>query len=95
MNHTCEDRRWALLPVELFMCCVLVVEGMMAVTETFPVVDVPLSSPSTKSPADPTMVFYSMDYGKFARLNSIYFFSGYIEPITTEVVDNTSSVNYS
>ncbi|XP_034397456.1 uncharacterized protein LOC117736314 [Cyclopterus lumpus] len=40
-------------------------EGMMAVevTETYPVVDVPLSSPSTKSPADPTMVFYSMDYG--------------------------------
>ncbi|XP_056274876.1 uncharacterized protein si:dkey-245n4.2 [Pseudoliparis swirei] len=38
-------------------------EGMMAVTETFPVVDVPLSSPSTKSPADPTMVFYTMDYG--------------------------------
>ncbi|XP_068422548.1 uncharacterized protein si:dkey-245n4.2 [Clinocottus analis] len=40
-------------------------EGKMAVevTETFPLLDVPLSSLSTKSPADPTMVFYSMDYG--------------------------------
>ncbi|XP_054467715.1 uncharacterized protein si:dkey-245n4.2 [Anoplopoma fimbria] len=40
-------------------------EGMLAVevTETYPVMDVPLSSQSTKSPADPTMVFFSIDYG--------------------------------
>ncbi|KAK2837403.1 hypothetical protein Q5P01_014615 [Channa striata] len=31
-------------------------------TETYPV-DVILSSPSAKSPADPTVTFYSMDYG--------------------------------
>ncbi|XP_071338766.1 uncharacterized protein [Trachinotus anak] len=33
------------------------------VTETSPVVDETLSSLSTKSPADPTMIFFSMDYG--------------------------------
>ncbi|XP_074494351.1 uncharacterized protein LOC141769313 [Sebastes fasciatus] len=40
-------------------------EGIMAaeVTEAYPVMDVPLPSPSTKSPADPTMIFFSMDYG--------------------------------
>ncbi|XP_070690221.1 uncharacterized protein [Pempheris klunzingeri] len=37
-------------------------EGIMAVevTETYPVMDEPLS---TKSPADPTMIFFTMDYG--------------------------------
>ncbi|XP_028434499.1 uncharacterized protein LOC114555926 isoform X2 [Perca flavescens] len=42
------------------------VGGIMAgdVTETYyPVMDVPLWSLSTKSPADPTMVFFRMDYG--------------------------------
>ncbi|XP_044052625.1 uncharacterized protein si:dkey-245n4.2 [Siniperca chuatsi] len=40
-------------------------EGIMGneVTETYPVIDEPLSSLSTKSPADPTMIFFSMDYG--------------------------------
>ncbi|GAA6222208.1 uncharacterized protein LOC108878792 isoform X1 [Lates japonicus] len=40
-------------------------EGIMdiRVTETYPVIDGNLSSLSTKSPADPTMVFFSMDYG--------------------------------
>ncbi|XP_031705273.1 uncharacterized protein LOC116384596 [Anarrhichthys ocellatus] len=40
-------------------------DGMMAVevTQTYPVMDVPLLSPSTKAPSDPTMVFFSMDYG--------------------------------
>ncbi|XP_035513672.1 uncharacterized protein LOC118325193 isoform X2 [Morone saxatilis] len=33
------------------------------VTKPYPVIDEPLSSLSTKSPADPTMVFFSMDYG--------------------------------
>lgn len=33
------------------------------VTETYPVIDEPLLSLSTKSPADPTMIFLSMDYG--------------------------------
>ncbi|XP_049433995.1 uncharacterized protein si:dkey-245n4.2 [Epinephelus fuscoguttatus] len=40
-------------------------EGIMAaeVTETYHGMDAPLSSLSTKSPADPTMIFFSMDYG--------------------------------
>ncbi|XP_051279739.1 uncharacterized protein si:dkey-245n4.2 isoform X2 [Dicentrarchus labrax] len=40
-------------------------EGIMGVevTEPYPVIDEPLLSISTKSPADPTMVFFSMDYG--------------------------------
>ncbi|KAF3695905.1 hypothetical protein EXN66_Car011581 [Channa argus] len=33
------------------------------VTETYPAIDETLSSPSTKSPADPTMIFFTMDYG--------------------------------
>ncbi|CAK6950118.1 uncharacterized protein si:dkey-245n4.2 isoform X2 [Scomber scombrus] len=32
-------------------------------TEAFPVIDVSQSSLSTKSPADPSMIFFSMDYG--------------------------------
>ncbi|KAK5871327.1 hypothetical protein PBY51_004213 [Eleginops maclovinus] len=40
-------------------------EGLMAVevSQTYPVMDVPHSSLSTKSPKDPTMIFFSMDYG--------------------------------
>ncbi|XP_040012415.1 uncharacterized protein LOC120805855 isoform X2 [Xiphias gladius] len=40
-------------------------EGIMdvKVTETYPVIDGTHTSLSTKSPADPTMVFFSMDYG--------------------------------
>ncbi|KAM7416494.1 hypothetical protein PAMA_018515 [Pampus argenteus] len=40
-------------------------EGIMAakVTDAYPVIDLSLSSMSTKSPADPTMIFFSMDYG--------------------------------
>ncbi|XP_040899263.1 uncharacterized protein LOC121185256 [Toxotes jaculatrix] len=40
-------------------------EGLMdvRVTETYPVIDGNLSSLSTKSPVDPTMIFFSMDYG--------------------------------
>lgn len=34
------------------------------ITETYPVINVTLSSLNTKSPADPTMIFFSMDYGK-------------------------------
>lgn len=33
------------------------------ITETFPANDLSLSPQSTKSPADPTMIFFSMDYG--------------------------------
>ncbi|KAI3372473.1 hypothetical protein L3Q82_022963, partial [Scortum barcoo] len=33
------------------------------VTEMYPAIDGPLLSLSTKSPSDPTMVFFSMDYG--------------------------------
>lgn len=48
----------------------LPVEGIMdvKVTETYPVIDGTHTSLSTKSPADPTMVFFSMDYGKFGKL---------------------------
>uniref|UniRef100_UPI0037E9B4B8 uncharacterized protein n=1 Tax=Semicossyphus pulcher TaxID=241346 RepID=UPI0037E9B4B8 len=40
-------------------------EGLLGdeVTGTYPAKEDPLSSLSTKSPADPTMVFFSMDYG--------------------------------
>ncbi|XP_035496942.1 uncharacterized protein si:dkey-245n4.2 isoform X1 [Scophthalmus maximus] len=40
-------------------------EGKMdvGVTETYPVINGTLSPLSTKSPADPTMIFFSMDYG--------------------------------
>ncbi|XP_041793679.1 uncharacterized protein LOC121607073 isoform X2 [Chelmon rostratus] len=40
-------------------------EGIMGVevTESYPIVNEPVSSLSTKPPADPTMVFFSMDYG--------------------------------
>ncbi|KAG7243940.1 hypothetical protein INR49_006098 [Caranx melampygus] len=40
-------------------------EGLMGAkgTETYPVIDGTLSPLSTKSPADPTMIFFSMDYG--------------------------------
>ncbi|XP_059193185.1 uncharacterized protein si:dkey-245n4.2 isoform X2 [Centropristis striata] len=40
-------------------------EGILdaEVTETYSVIGVPLSTMSTKSPADPTMIFFSMDYG--------------------------------
>ncbi|XP_056231240.1 uncharacterized protein si:dkey-245n4.2 isoform X2 [Seriola aureovittata] len=40
-------------------------EGIMDIkgTETYPLIDGTLSSLSTKSPADPTMIFFSMDYG--------------------------------
>lgn len=43
----------------------LLVQHIMdvGITESYPVVDVTLSSLSTKSPADPTMIFFSMDYG--------------------------------
>lgn len=37
-------------------------------TETYPVIDGTLSPLSTKTPADPTMIFFSMDYGKFSKL---------------------------
>lgn len=42
------------------------VEHIMGIemTETYPLIDVTLSSLNTKSPADPTMIFFSMDYGK-------------------------------
>ncbi|XP_029294679.1 uncharacterized protein LOC115012949 isoform X2 [Cottoperca gobio] len=40
-------------------------EGILGVevTETYPLMDMPLLSLSTKSPADPTMIFFSTDYG--------------------------------
>ncbi|XP_076585980.1 uncharacterized protein LOC143320335 [Chaetodon auriga] len=40
-------------------------EGLMGVevTETYPIINEPVSSLSTKSPVDPTMVFFNMDYG--------------------------------
>lgn len=51
----------------------LTVEGIMGVevTDAYPVIDVSLSSLSTKPPVDPTMIFFSMDYGKFCQLLSL------------------------
>lgn len=48
----------------------LTVEGMMGVevTEAYPVFNA--SSLSTKSPVDPTMVFFSMDYGKQTAIDN-------------------------
>lgn len=55
-----------------FVSCSCPVEGIKAaeVTETYPVIDELLLPLSTKSSADPTMVFFSMDYGKFTKLKS-------------------------
>lgn len=41
------------------------------VTETYLATDETPPSLSTKSPADPTMIFYSMDYGKRGKLSSV------------------------
>lgn len=48
----------------------LPVEGVMGteVTQTYPVINEPLLSQSTKSPTDPTMIFFSMDYGRFVKV---------------------------
>lgn len=52
----------------------LLVQHIMDVemTENYPVIDVTLSSLSTKSPADPTMIFFSMDYGMMMIICSVY-----------------------
>ncbi|KAF0033740.1 hypothetical protein F2P81_013806 [Scophthalmus maximus] len=54
-----------MLRVCLLVSVVFTIEGKMdvGVTETYPVINGTLSPLSTKSPADPTMIFFSMDYG--------------------------------
>lgn len=66
---------WSLLLVDLISICVffwspLPVEDTkgVEVTETYPEIDATFSSMTAKPPADPTMVFFTMDYGKFGRL---------------------------
>lgn len=47
-------------------CCFLISDGSVRgaeVTESYTVVDDSQLSPSTKSPSDPTMIFFTMDYG--------------------------------
>lgn len=47
-------------------CCFLISDGSVIgaeVTESYTVVNESQLSPSTKSPSDPTMIFFTMDYG--------------------------------